>query len=301
MAPVDLGPCLALLGAAAGSRGLRRGQRGLARGAGSDGPSAEDVRRTTIQPLIRSSPQSGPASSSRQPLQILVLGEANICRSPIAMAMLQKELDGHGLGKLVGCSSKAVTDFSKGEGLPPRVREECELAGFPEVPGDHVARMWVPEWDVCDFDLLVAVDRYVAADAMKEVSIYDTVQKQVEYCGKIRGLYEFGELAQEIEDPLYGNVGGDQERHALRRALKSLESATKGLAESLATSIADASGGALPEADSDTTKRILQAGVNSMLERMGAFDWDAPPMLRRRGEYGDERISDSLLTLPEEV
>ena len=41
----------------------------------------------------------------------------------------------------------------------------------------HTSTYRRPEWDVVDYDLLLAVDRYVAADAMKEVSVWDTIQK----------------------------------------------------------------------------------------------------------------------------
>lgn len=260
------------------------------------GPTAEEVGRTVIQPLYRSTPQSSAAAGDASvgqdgALQVLVLGEANICRSPLAAALLRSALAEAGIADRVHCDSRAVQDFAVGERVPPSVLEECRTQGL-EVSAGHSARLWRPEWDVCDYDLLVAVDRFVAADAMKEVAVYDTIQKEVEYCGKIRGLYEFGDRKEEIEDPLYGNVGGETELLALRRALLALRASTRGLAQSLAEALGvegarearEAEGGSHLEDQAADPASLgeLRQRLDRMLEDMGAFEWDAPPMLRKR-------------------
>jgi len=254
-------------------------------------PTREDVGRLVIDPLFRVTPKAAQKGEEAL-LQILILGEANICRSPVAEALLRQELSNRGIADVVGCASKSVQDFTVGEGVPESVRQACRDAELPEVPSDHAARMWRPEWDVCDFDLIVAVDRYVAADAMKEVSVWDTIQKEVEYCAKIRGLYEFGRSGKEIQDPLYGNVGGEEELASIRSSFVDLQDAIRGLAEALASAVQEARAQADP-----VGKEALQAAVGEMLTSMGAFDWDAPPMLRKRQRPTGLGLSDGLLDI----
>merc|ERR1712194_868713 len=122
--------------------------------------------------------------------------------------------------------------------------------------------MWNPEWDVCDFDLILAVDRYVAADAMKEVSVWDTIQKEVEYCSKIRGLYEFGIVGQDINDPLYGNVGGEEERAALEDTFDALQEAVSALVARLVASLG---------AEESMSREDALGALEKMLDAMGEF------------------------------
>lgn len=270
-------------------------------------PTDADVERTVIQPLYRSTVAEAEAAASASggaaALRVLVLGEANICRSPLAEALIREELAAAGIADKVVCSSRAVQDFAAGEPVPSHVIEECRRQGLTVTP-DHVSRVWRPEWDVVDYDLLVAVDRYVAADAMKEVAVYDAIQKEVEYCSKIRGLYEFGEGNEEIDDPLYGNVGGEAEVQAVRQALAALRRSARGLAGALAAAILRPSEEARAEAgksealEEGAATEELRQRLEGMLEGMGAFEWDAPPMLRKRqSETVREMAGDGLLSL----
>jgi len=261
------------------------------------GFDAEAVRRLVVEDTsYRTRPKAADAASesgAKEPLQILILGEANICRSPIAEAMLRAELEAAGLAGVVGIASKAVQDYTVGEGVPEAVRTGLEALDVPLVAPEHVARKWRPEWDVVDYDLLLAVDRYVAADAMKEVSVWDTIQKEVEYCGKIRGLYEFNPKGTEIEDPLYGNTGGAEEQEALKRTVDELRPAVKGIAAALADAVSRSEG---------TTQAALRDGLAARIQDMGEFEWDAPPMLRKRSppiELQQQMLDDGMLTLDE--
>eukprot|EP00929_Paragymnodinium_shiwhaense_P036059 TRINITY_DN19379_c0_g1_i3.p1 TRINITY_DN19379_c0_g1~~TRINITY_DN19379_c0_g1_i3.p1 ORF type:complete len:346 (-),score=58.31 TRINITY_DN19379_c0_g1_i3:171-1208(-) len=234
------------------------------------------VNRLVVPTVIRTTPHASEAKT-RRPLQVLVLGEANICRSVLAEVLLRQQLEESGLSEDIGCESKAVKDFCVGEAVPANVRAACEAAGVAEIPDTFAGRLWRPEWDVCDFDLLVAVDRYVAADAMKEVSVWDTIQKEVEYCTKIRGLCEFGGAVESISDPLYGNVGGEQELAAVKQTIAELKPAVRGLTSFLADCVKEAK-----TADGTDRRRKLARALDAGLERKGAMDWNAPPMLTRR-------------------
>lgn len=245
----------------------------------------EAVARTVIQPLYRSIPQSN--TTRKGPLQILLLSETNICRSPVAEAMLRAELQRVGLGGTVECASKAVRSYAVGEEVPQSVRDACQLRGLSDVDG-HKAALWNPEWDVVDFDLILAVDRYVAADAMKEVSVWDTIQKEVEYCFKIRGLYEFDIVGQDIDDPLYGNVGGDEERAALEDTFDALQKAVSALVARLVETLG---------AEESLSREEAVGALETMLDAMGEFDWNAPPMLRKRSAPPQADLSDGLMSI----
>jgi len=271
----------------------------------------EAVARTVIKPLYRSIPK--PSSHREEALRILVLSESNICRSPVAAALLQAELASAGLdSSTIACASKAVRPYAVGEQVPQSVHDVCRASGIPMVAADHEARFWNPEWDVCDYDLILAVDRYVAADAMKEVSVWDTIQKEVAYCTKIRGLYEFGIQGEDIGDPLYGNVGGEEERLALHHTFGRMREAVTALVEQLATALGrrhsrddddrSASGGAASAPPLAREEALL--GLEKLLAGLGEFEWDAPPMLRKRrssASPAEERAvaSDGLLSLGE--
>lgn len=73
------------------------------------------------------------------------------------------------------------------------------------------------EKDIVLFDLVLVMDKFTAADVLREVSVYDTIQKEKRYSAKVRRLGEFHPKlklkedvdGQDIDDPLYGNYGGE--------------------------------------------------------------------------------------------
>ena len=84
------------------------------------------------------------------------------------------------------------------------------------------------EKDIVLYDLVLVMDKYTAADVLREVSVYVTVQKETQYSRKVRRLGEFHPRlkvrddadGQDIDDPLYGNCGGETAR--VRLSLPSL-------------------------------------------------------------------------------
>ena len=85
------------------------------------------------------------------------------------------------------------------------------------LPDEFKARMFDYEKDIVLFDLVLVMDKYTAADVLREVSVYDTVQKETQFSIKVRRLGEFHPQmkdstdpdGQDIDDPLYGNYGGE--------------------------------------------------------------------------------------------
>ena len=106
-----------------------------------------------------------------------------------------------------------------GEGPDPAVMEAAENLSI-YLPDDFEARVFDYEKDIVLFDLVLVMDKYTAADVLREVSVYDTVQKERQFSRKVRRLGDFHPQmkhsedsdGQDIDDPLYGNYGGDVAR-----------------------------------------------------------------------------------------
>jgi len=78
------------------------------------------------------------------------------------------------------------------------------------------------------FDVLLPVDKFTAADVMREVTIYDTIEPTANYSAKVHSLATFhaGGRLEEIDDPLYGSSerGGADEVAAVTAAATLLAS-----------------------------------------------------------------------------
>ena len=77
----------------------------------------------------------------------------NICRSPLAHRLLEKELDGRGLSDEVHVESSGIGGWHVGEDADPRMRR---TAGTHGVALHHPARQLTRQ-DVADYDVLFAM------------------------------------------------------------------------------------------------------------------------------------------------
>jgi len=61
--------------------------------------------------------------------------------------------------------------------------------------------------------LALCAGQFNAADVLKEVSVFDTVDPGARYSSKVWRLGDFCKLREigDIDDPLYGNMGGADE------------------------------------------------------------------------------------------
>lgn len=166
----------------------------------------------------------------------MFVSESNVCRSVLAEAVFNNLLKEAGLEKLVRCESRVIRssfpfqipfqgtrDYNVGEGPDEKVIEVAEdLSIF--LSEDFKARVFDYEKDIILFDLVLVMDKFTASDVLREISVYDTVQKETQFSRKVRRLGEFHPQmkdseaydGQEIDDPLYGNYGGEETKVPFR-------------------------------------------------------------------------------------
>ncbi len=118
-----------------------------------------------------------------------------------------------------GALLQGTRDYNVGEPPDPSTLEAAENLSIV-LPEAFEASAFDYERDIVLFDLILVMDKYTAADVLREVSVYDTVQKETRYSRKVRRLGEFHPQlkgreeadGQDIDDPLYGNCGGETAR-----------------------------------------------------------------------------------------
>ncbi|CAM6089932.1 unnamed protein product [Calypogeia fissa] len=232
-----------------------------------------DVTSNCVKPVFRATPlvSLDLDSLSAKKAHILFLSEGNVCRSIYAEAIFNDLLRQHGLQDLVSCASKATRDYNVGEIADPRAVMVAEEYGL-ELPEGKVATVFDCSTDIVMSDLVLVMDKFTASDALKEVTVYEIVNKDGKYSSKVRRLGEFCRTQQleDIEDPLYGNMGGEEETELVRQVYAEVRDSCEGLMEYILEVKAS-----LEESES------LRDGLARGLGRMDALNWLAPPMLSK--------------------
>jgi protein-tyrosine phosphatase len=124
----------------------------------------------------------------------------NICRSPMAEAVMQSLLAAEGLDDRVDVSSAGTGDWHIGERADRRTIAALSARGYDATR--HRARQFEPEW-FDDHDLVIALDRHNLAElrAMAPPDRRDDV----------RLLLSFADDAGDdldVPDPYYGGTDG---------------------------------------------------------------------------------------------
>ena len=104
-------------------------------------------------------PASGAVPTPRQPFgmyKICLVCLGNICRSPMAEAVLRAELARAGLAEAVNVESAGTGDWHVGERMYGAARHELARRGYDG--SAHRARQIQPSW-LAGYDLVVAMDR----------------------------------------------------------------------------------------------------------------------------------------------
>lgn len=238
-----------------------------------------DVSSNVISPSFRSTPweaERRKEANSADVVQLLFVSESNVCRSVLAEATMNDLLKAYGMSGTVKCASRGSKDFNIGD--PPdkallAVAAELDL----RLPEGQVARQFDHETDIVSFDLVLVMDKYCAADVLREVSVYDTINKAGKYSAKVRMLGEYHKQlsgskqpdGQDIDDPLYGNIGGQEEQEAVQRTAMIIAEACNGLLEFLQQTKLSASANGL----------TFRQELISAIDDLEAIDWLVPPML----------------------
>ncbi|HLX50070.1 MAG TPA: low molecular weight protein-tyrosine-phosphatase [Streptosporangiaceae bacterium] len=175
-------------------------------------------------------PPTGPARPARSaalppprdpagPYRVCLVCLGNICRSPMAEAVLRAELDRAGLSGAVVVDSAGTGDWHIGSRMDPRARVELGRRGYDGA--SHVARQIQPDW-LAERDLILAMDRQNLAALRRMATPGDR--------DRIRLLRSFDFASPqdaEVPDPYYGDG------ESFGPVLDFIEAAARGLAKAI--------------------------------------------------------------------
>ncbi|KAK9800329.1 hypothetical protein WJX73_003149 [Symbiochloris irregularis] len=246
-----------------------------------------DVSNAVVEARFRSTPwaaENEEDNNDRTYARILFISESNACRSVLAQAIMERLLQQHNLADSVKCESKATRDYSVGAAPEPVVAEVAAELGI-QLPQNFASRQCDHVHDVVQYDLILVMDKYTASDFLKEVSVYETINKQGNYTLKVHRLGEFhpqlrlsrAHEGQDIGDPLYGNVGGQAEKEAVMAAAATIQEACSGLLIFLQK--------LLP---ADPNQSSIKGALQNAVMQLDQMEWLAPPMLTPKRSMGQE-------------
>lgn len=158
--------------------------------------------------------------------RVLVVCMGNICRSPMAEAVLRHKLERAGLGDRVQVDSAGTSSHHSGESPDPRAVKQATARGY-RMKG--LKARAVSEQDFDQFDLVLAMDQSNLA------SLQDRCPPELQ--DKLRLMLSYAPQTglDEVPDPYYGSVAG------FDRVLDLLEAACDGVLAELRPQLAQAS------------------------------------------------------------
>ena len=158
-------------------------------------------------------------------MRILIVCLGNICRSPLAHAVLGEELEVAGVSDRVEVDSAGTGDWNIGKPPDPRMQA---AAGAVGVALDHTARQITPD-DLAQSDLILVMDRQNLRDVQAlapDAATRNKVELFLSYAGR---------PDTDVPDPYYGGDEGftevvalvrDAARTSARRLAATLDTAT---------------------------------------------------------------------------
>ncbi|MFP4377126.1 MAG: low molecular weight protein-tyrosine-phosphatase [Spirochaetales bacterium] len=132
--------------------------------------------------------------------RVVFVCSGNICRSPLAHALLEEKLQRRGIGGRVFVESAGTDAYHVGEQADPRMRRTARAHG---VIIDHPARMITAE-ELEASDLVVAMDdTHVRKLSRLAPTARDRIVKMRSFDPEV----SLGD-APDVPDPWYGELGG---------------------------------------------------------------------------------------------
>lgn len=128
-------------------------------------------------------------------IRILFVCLGNICRSPLAEAILNEKIRINGLQSGLACDSAGTIDYHVGESPHTKI---VEVANRNNIPISHRSRQFRKE-DAVDFQYLIAMDRSNYRDIIAEAG------HEPDHLFLMRDFDPLGK-GEDMPDPYY--VGG---------------------------------------------------------------------------------------------
>jgi protein-tyrosine phosphatase len=163
------------------------------------------------------------------PYRICLVCMGNICRSPMAEAVLRALLDRAGLADAVVVDSAGLGDWHVGDDADHRARTALRLRGYPL---SHAARQFDRAW-FAERDLVLALDR----NNLHSLRRLAPDAASADRIGLLRSYDPEAGDDLDVPDPYYGGAEG------FEHALDLVERACAGLVTQLRKTVVEARGG----------------------------------------------------------
>lgn len=248
-----------------------------------------DVSSVTVKPQFRDAShveeEAQEDDTDAAWLHVAVVSESGLCRAPLGAALLRKAL-GRWANHVDSMSNEKVQVHARAS------KTHCsglEMERDAKELGDRRDVLWQPQdgrakpiQSVSKYDLVLVVDKYALEDVMRDAAVDDLARK-AERGGtllstRVRLLGEYAtdttHRQKDVEDPLYGNAGGETQRKALEKAAEHLEDACNGVARLLQEMV---------DREEHQTKEQCQKAIQEYLEKLAndrPVEWMKPPMLQ---------------------
>ena len=132
-------------------------------------------------------------------MKFLFVCTGNICRSPMAEAILRHKINAYGLDEIWECDSCGTYGYHEGEGADPRT---LQILQQYQIDHKGLKSRALVGADYTDFDLILAMDRGHKQFLEQKMPMGMKAD--------IRLMMEFGHdpLHPDVPDPYYGIKGG---------------------------------------------------------------------------------------------
>jgi protein-tyrosine-phosphatase len=252
-----------------------------------------EVESVTVKPVFRQQQGESGREAERNATEgkrkeegtfkVLFVSEAGIARAVMAQSLFSTTLKALGLEKRVWSEARASRDYAVGEGPQPSVRkhlnEAFDITLSSEEEAEAKVKVLNMKMEAVDSDLILCMDKFVAEDVMKEASLYELTQPEANLTPKIKLLGEWlsqdSSLEKEIDDPLYGNYGGEDEERAVAESGEKILLCCESLCESINTALQTCLSESNGELDIEKMRKILLSNCND-----SDLGWLLPPMLQ---------------------